>query len=375
MLFAKLLYLLLLTVLYLFSLLYMPEFSVYLLITMILLPVFLFASVHLQSRRLKLRLELPSEPIHCGERFSCRLIVENPSKMPMSMVELKMLTEHLTLCEKAADILSTSVPSGGTVSLTIRIQAVHTGCMKISVSRAYGLDALRLFRSRCKNLPHAVCTILPRLPDAPDKPFSAVFPRERLRPTSAPEEFLGIREYRSGDQLRAIHWKLSSRTPEPVVREYGEPVREPTTAALLYALSHPEHPDAGQRLDAMLEAVLAIAVAVCSSNHILHLMICSSDRYEMQPVEKAADVIPILCRLVEAPPADTDEGCREQLTRYGQGVHFCIADTISNLPENMTIFSAGNHSAGKNVVSITSGTAAETVYKKLSVSAGGDFYE
>jgi uncharacterized protein (DUF58 family) len=35
-------------------------------------------------------------------------------------------------------------------------------------------------------------------------------------------EFLGVREYREGDSLRKIHWKLWARRGEPVVREYSQ---------------------------------------------------------------------------------------------------------------------------------------------------------
>lgn len=35
-------------------------------------------------------------------------------------------------------------------------------------------------------------------------------------------EFVGVREYRQGDSLRKIHWKLWARRGEPVVREYSQ---------------------------------------------------------------------------------------------------------------------------------------------------------
>ncbi|MFQ9093834.1 MAG: DUF58 domain-containing protein [Ruminococcus sp.] len=57
-----------------------------------------------------------------------------------------------------------------------------------------------------------------------------------MQPTTEPEEFLGVRDYRSGDRMRAIHWKLSSRFPEPVVREYGIPQKAPVAVGFLYAL-------------------------------------------------------------------------------------------------------------------------------------------
>jgi len=45
-------------------------------------------------------------------------------------------------------------------------------------------------------------------------------------PGSDPSETFAIREYRPGDPLRSIHWKLSQKTDQLLVRELGMPVTE-----------------------------------------------------------------------------------------------------------------------------------------------------
>ncbi len=372
MLFLKIFYILLLIGLYLFSILYLPEFSFYILMTMLLLPLLLLVLAHLQSRRLRIRLELPAAPAYCGETIPCRLIFENTSRFPVSTVRIILSAVHITLQQTDSNSYSTAVPAGGTASFVVPIQAVHAGRIQISVTRAIVMESLWLFRSKCRRLPSAACTVLPKLPQPPAASlFAAAKNGAEMKPTDSPEEFLGVREYRSGDRLRSVHWKLSSRTPEPIVREYGEPVCKPIAAALLYALSQPQAKDAGTRLDTMLEAIMAVAEAAFRSGHSLTLMLCYAQRYEVYTAVSAADLLPLLCRMLETPPDQNCDGCLEQLLRYGEGISCCVADTLSRTPHGITAFYAKDAPVGQNFP-ISAGTAAQTVYQQLD--SGGDFH-
>ncbi len=77
------------------------------------------------------------------------------------------------------------------------------------------LDLIEL-RSDCQILPHVQTLALPALAHA----------RHAQKGTAARqlpgdgEEFIGLRDYRPGDNLRMVHWKSFARLGRPVVREY-----------------------------------------------------------------------------------------------------------------------------------------------------------
>jgi hypothetical protein len=56
--------------------------------------------------------------------------------------------------------------------------------------------------------------------------------RERPARCIAPADFYGIREYRSGDSPRWIHWRTTARIGEPMVREFEEPPQHHLTLVL-----------------------------------------------------------------------------------------------------------------------------------------------
>uniref|UniRef100_UPI0026078DF8 DUF58 domain-containing protein n=1 Tax=uncultured Flavonifractor sp. TaxID=1193534 RepID=UPI0026078DF8 len=73
----------------------------------------------------------------------------------------------------------------------------------------------------------------------------------RPRPGGGPGEDYDLREYRAGDPLRSVHWKLSSKLDELVVRE----TLEPQQAAIVVTYDHFGPPEALDRTFAQLCAL------------------------------------------------------------------------------------------------------------------------
>jgi uncharacterized protein (DUF58 family) len=85
-------------------------------------------------------------------------------------------------------------------------------------------DSLGMFRFRRKGSDGEVALVLPRFMSLSARPQA----RELEASVSAPRagsgmELFGVREYRSGDPLRRIHWRSSARLGQLVVREYEPP--------------------------------------------------------------------------------------------------------------------------------------------------------
>ncbi len=85
-------------------------------------------------------------------------------------------------------------------------------------------DPLGFFRFRRNGADGEVALVLPRFMSLTSQPQA----RELEASVSAPRagsgmELFGVREYRSGDPLRRIHWRSSARLGELVVREYEPP--------------------------------------------------------------------------------------------------------------------------------------------------------
>lgn len=368
--YVKLLYLLLTGIVYLFSMLYLPEFSVYLLISMLLLPLGFFAAAHFTGRKLTVQLTVPSAPIHPGEVCACTILLKNPTRLPIGTVKLVLQGDNMILGDGEAWEFQTSVPAKGTAQLTVSVIPEHCGeiCLTLRGFRVF--DLLQLFSYRNTAVQSQDLLILPLVPPPHgEKILLSGNPGQaaQMQPTTEPEEFMGVRNYRNGDRMRAIHWKLSSRFPEPVVREYGIPIKTPVVLGFLYAL-HPQRTAPGDRLDAMLEALTAFVEMVCSSGDSMTLLICCENQYRHHVLSAAEELIPILRSLLVSAPGTNPSACWNTLEQTGEHVPFCITDSITASPENMTIFTADAASAGNGGWAISPRSAAETVYHVLTGS-------
>jgi len=102
----------------------------------------------------------------------------------------------------------------------------HCGLYRLRVERAWASDALGLFRLPLRRGGAAWQLILPEtLEEAPELPEEAPLGL-RPRPGGGPGEDYDPREYRPGDPLNIIHWKLSAKRDVLVVRETLEEIRE-----------------------------------------------------------------------------------------------------------------------------------------------------
>lgn len=107
----------------------------------------------------------------------------------------------------------------------MKLPTRHCAVVSCLVSKCAVLDYLRLFRLPVRTQFGGAAAVMPR-PKQPEPPpdlskfQSVAFTIKRSGGYAEVHEF---REFRPGDSMRDVHWKLSSKTGELIVREPQEP--------------------------------------------------------------------------------------------------------------------------------------------------------
>ena len=110
--------------------------------------------------------------------------------------------------------------------LRLRVSAGHVGVFRVGLRSCTVEDLLGLFARRVKTDASFVLTVLPRtfetepLTLAPGDPGNEIVARA-TEDLNAPSDF---RSYQPGDAMKKIHWKLSLRKDELIVRRFDEPI-------------------------------------------------------------------------------------------------------------------------------------------------------
>ena len=207
---------------------YYGWYSWFVLMLAILLPLFsLLVSIPAMVR-MRLQLELPAqctrdEQIYLALRGSC-------GRLPMPKCRFR-LTMASCLSGQSVSVRQ-KLPGGA--RWYVAPDTTHCGQLTCTIDRSRVYDYLGLFFIPVRQTGQASVCIYPapvqpsRLPN-----LSQFLVRQRRpKPGGGFSEEHELRDYRPGDPLREVHWKLSVKTDSLIVREAQEPVRGRTLLTL-----------------------------------------------------------------------------------------------------------------------------------------------
>lgn len=143
----------------------------------------------------------------------------------------------------------------------VELECKHCGHIEIQIERIIVEDYISFMARKIKDFPVHKTMIAPRPIIAKDEDvvtsnveFIDSDEYSTKKPGNDPMEIFGIREYRQGDRINRIHWKLTSKMQEYIVKEYSLPIK--TTDIILIEQSD----NSQEMLDAIYEAAMSISL-------------------------------------------------------------------------------------------------------------------
>lgn len=193
------------------------------------------------------------------------LTVTNRSLLSMDRMVCMIRCENLLTGEVFERSLQLAVAGRQSARQAFAFQSEHCGCLRLCAVEAVAWDPFGLFRFRA---PVASETKVLIRPDTFPVEVQIAYGESMsldsdefsmLKSGFDPSEIFAIREYRPGDRVRQIHWKLSEKMDNLMVREYGLPIQN-TILILLETgkVSEEEQPDPGC-MDALAEGILSLS--------------------------------------------------------------------------------------------------------------------
>ena len=259
--------------------------SVYLLIAILIFIAWIFAywSVRLAQKSVRVNNSLSGTTVNRGEWVDMDIGVSHKSILPIAPVVLHMR--------------ATSNTPAGTISLTQlgkrnqrvkhRFAAEHVGTMFPGVEKYVVSDVFGLFqRSHEPDMQGQELMVLPipfevkALTFAPGD-LGVETMKRALEDTASPSDF---RAYQHGDPLKRIHWKMSARKREIMVRQFEEPA---LPDALVIMDTAPPHLNEGVPeiaipflQDAILETVASVVNCQIKQDNPVHVPIVGENPME-----------------------------------------------------------------------------------------------
>lgn len=158
----------------------------------------------------------------------------------------------------------------------------HCGRFEAIVNYGKIYDMLGLFFIPIKINCHIRCNIMPKL-KKPDNEIEYTLPEigYKPKPDGVYSENYDIRAYQIGDRLKNIHWKLSSKLDDIVVREAIEPIYKQLIIKAKFSNVAGENDDVLARMNYVCRKMLdKNSVCFCSADGINASKITSIDELE-----------------------------------------------------------------------------------------------
>ena len=275
-----------------FHIYYFGWYSWFVLVLAVALPWFSLLVSLLAMLRTRLRMDAPAL-LTRNEAAYVTLRAGN-GFLPQPLCRFTLTITAVMTGERRS--LRQSTQSQG--SWYVPLDTSHAGAYLCQVEKARVYDYLGLFRLPVR-APAPVETVIRPVPREPARlPNLRHFLVRQLKPKPGGgfSEEHELRDYRPGDSMREIHWKLSVKTDRTIVREAQEPVRGLTL--LTFDLR-----GTPGRVDATLEELLWLSQWLLDHDtpHQILWIDPTDCETATAPIEAPADLEALLSRLLHTP--------------------------------------------------------------------------
>ena len=252
-----------------------------------LVIVFCFFSVLWAASTLSVSVTFPAKTVSRGDELRLTLAVRHQGLLPIAPVLLDL---SLPFAALTREVRLRDMPGRRQV-LTIPVRAAHVGCFPLGVRSCTVEDLFGLFQKKVVPAESLFeLLVLPQTFDtepltlSPGDPGSDMIARA-TEDLNAPSD---IRSYQPGDAMKKIHWKLSLRKGELIVRKFDEPILQ--EVLILLDCSRPpswDHPMAEADMrDALIETAASVFLSQLRTDHLVHLPLQGSHPMD---IEKSMD--------------------------------------------------------------------------------------
>lgn len=269
---SKLLYLCLIMILGTFYILYIDNLSFFLLILGIIFPIVLFFITLRIRCGLKAELSCIKLSENKNSDINAEVIIENKSIFPVSnaCVTLEIMNVLDSIPEKMTAVIPIQPRNIQNMSFTL--SSKYCGKLIVSLKKIKIYDYFRINSFTKKFDSHKEIIIMPQtypiqiftdhsLDENTDSELYS-----KIKAGDDCSEVFNIRNYAEGDKINRIHWKLSMKQGELMVKDYSLPVN--CSVLLLFEFFTDYTAGYMEKLDTLIETLSSVSESIAESEAV-----------------------------------------------------------------------------------------------------------
>lgn len=260
----KLRYLVLLLAVGLLSILYNTYYMGIIFLTLVIFPFLLFAILSFIFGFLKAELISAAHVVNKGDAIPISIMVNNPTIFPISSMKIYLTYKNAYSGQRYDKEFVISLDGRTKSSIICSLYSEFAGNMEINLKGIRLYDYLKIFSLKKKLKGELKAAVLPLYYELTQEGNynrrTRLIESDTYSPYKSgddPSEVFAIREYREGDRLQRIHWKLSRKLDQLMIKEFSDPMN--CSILLFVNLCVPEEANTLYFIDAILECALSFS--------------------------------------------------------------------------------------------------------------------
>ena len=235
------------------------------LIALLLFPIYSVYGLHCVKNAFSLELQAPLESMEKGSVFLVRVKLHNPTAFPLLNATVKLELENTFHREDGVHFLNIPIRAHADTVVEYPIVMDYSGCFVVNTQYVELVDLLGIFEKKIEITKSASCLVTPIGEDYTQE-AGQLYVQGVSEATESRNKGLdfsevsGVREYIPGDKLQNIHWKLSVKKDEWMVKE-----RVSMSAVQLHVLLE-LYNDEQMCADAVLDLAQSVTKSLVSQN-------------------------------------------------------------------------------------------------------------
>lgn len=356
-------YLLILLITIYLVVMYESPLPVLLLLLELLFPVLQWLLILPVRRKLRIQFQAEESVYEVGNKLPVEMVIENPTIIPIANLQMNLVIENLLTAEQEKLTLSTMSPAKSSVRMPLAVSSRYCGKVRVQIEKIYIWDFLQLLAIRRKTDFQKTVLVIPSLEPVSMEISSYVKallaecneydPHEK---GNDPTEVFDVRDYRPGDRLQQVHWKLSAARDSLLVKELSKPLLYP--AVILLAV-HKAEP---WKLQQMFSACVTLGWSLAQNECPCYLVFRdSAGNVQKLPLHTEENLLPCIETLFSGCSIENEEGILAEYEELYPAEQFarCLYITDRADAETAQQLYAFGKAQRKTAVCITDAVKAE----------------
>lgn len=244
---------------------------------MILFPLVSWCNLRYSAKGGRIAVTGQNRTVTKGAELICCLQAELFPRLASGKLMLIVSSEKAYDGRERKQVISRGVFGAGTREIPVTIDTGSCKAVLLRITDAKLLDWTGLFSAKLTFSGEQLCFLvvpevhyLERSPvrSNPNAESDAVIYSDK-KPGDDPSELFGVREYRPGDKQNRIHWKLTAKQDEWIIRELGQPLD--CSVCILVDIWKEENRNAKELYEGALETALSISATLMETGQLHYL--------------------------------------------------------------------------------------------------------